>query len=55
MNLVHDFVAAVAKAPVCQSPQFYSTVGSNPGGGPKNLLNFFLIRLLHIFPLHLRL
>ena len=55
LHLLHKFVAAVAKAPVCQSSLFYSAVGSNPGGGPKNALIFFLIRLLHIFPLRLRL
>ena len=43
-------MAEVAKAPVGQISYFYRAAGSNPGAGPKNAFNFFLIRIFaHFF------
>ena len=49
LNSLYNFVATVAKAPVCQISYFYRVAGSNPGAAPKNAFNFFLNRLFHIF------
>ena len=51
--MLHDVMAAVAKAPVCQELNFYKSVGSNPVGTQNIFIfwgkNFFYFFFLSFF------